>query len=109
MATLLYKLLINGPPPFLPRTRVAIKTVNDVLDLAQFTALMCEMKIMTNLDLHLNLVNLLGSCTSQLEQRNLWLLLEFCPHGNLKEYLIAHRNDFRNAINGLVASDCNAR
>ena len=86
-------------------TKVAIKTVNDVLDLGQFTALMCEMKILTNLDLHLNLVNLLGSCTSQLENRSLWLLLEFCPGGDLKSYLIQHRQEFKNGISGQVATD----
>lgn len=111
------------------KTRVAIKTVNNALDLSQlqvesqqsvrllmiiffllpcsclshafcFQALLCEMKIMTNLDLHMNLVNLLGSCTAEIESRNLWLLIEYCPHGDLKTFLINHRQQFNNNIQG---------
>ena len=58
------------------------------------------MKIMTNLDLHLNLVNLLGSCTAEMDSRNLWLLIEFCPHGDLKSFLISNRQQFKNNIKG---------
>ena len=62
--------------------KVAIKTVNDPLDGPQRTALLCEMKILSNLDLHLNLVNMMGSCTSDFAvSGELWLLLEFCQHG----------------------------
>jgi serine/threonine protein kinase len=60
------------------------------------------MKIMTNLDIHLNLVNLLGSCTAELASRKLWLLLEFCPHGDLKSFLISNRQQFKNSIQGKI-------
>ena len=46
---------------------------------------------MANLDNHPNLVNMLASCTSQIGNGKLWLLLEFCPHGDLKNFLIKHR------------------
>jgi serine/threonine protein kinase len=65
-------------------TKVAVKTVNDALDRSQLTALLCEVKILANLEHHLNLVNLMGSCTSELHNGELWLLLEFCAHGDLK-------------------------
>ena len=64
--------------------KVAVKTVNDALDRSQLTALLCEVKILANLEHHLNLVNLMGSCTSELHNGELWLLLEFCGHGDLK-------------------------
>ena len=67
------------------KTKVAVKTVNDPFDGAQRTALLCEMKILSNLELHLNLVNMMGSCTSDFANSGeLWLLLEFCQHGKLE-------------------------
>ena len=68
------------------RTQVAIKTVNDPLDGPQRTALLCEMKILSNLELHLNLVNMMGSCTSDFAvSGELYLLLEFCEHGTSQD------------------------
>ena len=56
--------------------------MNDPFDGAQRTALLCEMKILSNLELHLNLVNMMGSCTSDFANSGeLWLLLEFCQYG----------------------------
>ena len=54
----------------------------DALDKSQRTALLCEIKILSNLELHLNLVNMMGSCTSDfVSSGELWLLLEYCEHG----------------------------
>ncbi len=89
--------------------QVAIKTVNNELDMAQLTSLFCEMKILTNLDLHLNLVSLLGSCTGQMDEGRLWLLLEYCPHGDLKSFLVANRSQLKNSLSGLVATDYDSR
>ena len=83
--------------------KVAIKTVNDSLNRAQLGALLCEIKILTSLDLNLNLVNLLGSCTSNLHNGDLYALLEFCPHGNLKDFLINHRADFYSSVINNIA------
>ncbi len=91
------------------KTKVAIKTVNDSLDMTQFNVLMCEMKILTNLDLHLNLVNLLGSCTSEMSDGKLWLLLEVCAHGDLKTFLINNRDRINNSLNGLVTTEFDSR
>ncbi|TRY77398.1 hypothetical protein TCAL_11860 [Tigriopus californicus] len=88
---------------------VAIKTVADLLDVSQFSSLMGEMKILTNLDLHLNLVNLLGSCTSLIDQGELWLLIEYCPYGDLKTFIIKNRAQFNNNITGLVSTDFEVR
>ena len=71
------------------KTRVAIKTVKDPTDKSQQTALLCEIKILSNLESHLNLVNMMGSCTSDfVSTREIYLLLEFCDHGNNYNYRV---------------------
>ena len=69
------------------KDEVAVKTVNDPSDGAQRTALLCEIKILSNLDLHLNLVNMMGCCTTEFVQTGeLFMLLEFCEKGNALIY-----------------------
>ena len=85
------------------KTKVAIKTVNNALDPAQIQVLLCEMKVLTNLELHLNLVNLLGSCKSELVKTGeLWLLLEFSPHGDMKNFLIRHREEIMSSVSNKI-------
>ena len=65
------------------KTDVAIKTVNDPLDSKQRTALFCEMKILSNLEIHINLVNMLGSCTTEfIRTGEVFMLIEYCEKGN---------------------------
>ena len=90
-------------------TKVAIKTVNDELQEAQFASLWVEMKILGHLDLHPNLVNLLGSCIAEMTDWRLWLLLEYCHNGDMKNFLIGKRAQMRDAIAGNVATDMEAR
>ena len=64
------------------KTKVAVKTTNNPLDSSQQEALLSEIKILSNLDMHLNLVNMMGSCMTDIHlSGELWLLLEFCEHG----------------------------
>ena len=71
---------------------VAIKTMNDTTNENQLVAFLDEIKIMSNINHHLNLVNMVGSCTSEYaEHADLWVLLEFCQHGDLKKYLVQNR------------------
>ena len=74
------------------KIKVAIKTVNNPLDHSQLYALMCEIKVLDMLDLHLNLVNMLGACTSQIRNGHLWLILEYCPCGDMKSFLLKNKN-----------------
>ena len=77
------------------KTTVAIKTINDTSSWDDVTSLLCEIKILSNLNLHCNLVNMLGACTSNAEvDGNIFVLLEFCEMGNLKDYLIKNRDHF---------------
>merc|ERR1719210_1233576 len=69
-----------------------------------------KIKILASLELNLNLVNLLGSCTSNLHNGDLYMLMEFCPHGNLKDFLIKHRQDFYSSvINNIAVNDLDDR
>ena len=71
------------------KTDVAIKTVNDPLDSKQRTALFCEMKILSNLEIHINLVNMLGSCTTEfIETGEVFMLIEYCQQGNTKTTIL---------------------
>ena len=75
------------------KTTVAIKTINDKSNKASINCLLCEIKILSNLELHCNLVNMLGACTSTAEYSGeIFVLLEFCTKGDLQSFLIKHRN-----------------
>ena len=74
------------------KTKVAIKSVNNPLDPSQIHALMCEIKVLDKLEMRLDLVNMVGACTTKVRTGELWLLLEFCPHGDLKNFLLKNRD-----------------
>ena len=67
-------------------------------DITYIKALMSELKIMIHLGKHLNIVNLLGACTTSLARRELLVIVEYCRFGNIQKYLIHHRNSFVNQI-----------
>ena len=74
------------------KTKFAIKSVNNPLDPSQIHALMCEIKVLDKLEMRLDLVNMVGACTTKVRSGELWLLLEFCPHGDLKNFLLKNRD-----------------
>ena len=77
------------------KTKVAIKTVTEQSNQDQFSALISEIKILSNLDPHINLVNMLGCCTSKLKtDGKIWLFLEYCNESDIKTYLIEHTKIF---------------
>ena len=73
-------------------TKVAIKSVKNSLDPAQTYALICEIKVLDKLEYHLNLVNMVGACTTEFQSGKIWLLLEHCPHGDMKNFLLRNRD-----------------
>ncbi|PSN38416.1 hypothetical protein C0J52_16327, partial [Blattella germanica] len=75
-------------------TTVAVKMVKSGADLSYIKALASELKIMTHLGQHLNVVNLLGASTKKLAKKELMVIVEFCRFGNLHNYLIRHRDHF---------------
>ncbi|XP_064207920.1 platelet-derived growth factor receptor beta-like isoform X2 [Anguilla rostrata] len=68
-------------------TKVAVKMLKSTASRSETQALMSELKIMSHLGPHLNVVNLLGACT---KPGPIYLITEFCRYGDLVDYL--HRN-----------------
>ncbi|XP_046740931.1 vascular endothelial growth factor receptor 1-like [Diprion similis] len=80
-------------------TTVAVKMVRRSAEPSYMKALSSELKIMTHLGQHLNVVNLLGACTKNiLTKRELYVIVEYCRFGNLHNYLQRHRDSFINQI-----------
>lgn len=57
-------------------------TDSDVKDLV------CEMEVMKMIGKHINIINLLGCCC---QDGPLYVIVEYAPHGNLRDYLRKHR------------------
>lgn len=82
------------------RTTVAVKMIKSRTDCAQLKALRSEVKIMIHIGRHINIVNLLGACSKDLASKGeLLLLVEYCKHGNILDYMRRHRREFVNQIN----------
>ncbi len=79
-------------------TTVAVKMVKPHADITYIKALMAELKIMIHLGKHLNILNLLGACTTSLNKRELLVIVEYCRFGNIQKYLLLHRNSFINQV-----------
>lgn len=52
------------------------------------TDLVSEMEIIKMVGKHINIINMLGCCT---QGGPLFVLVEFAPHGNLRDFLRQHR------------------
>jgi serine/threonine protein kinase len=87
------------------RIKVAIKVVNNPLDHSQLSVLMSEIKILDKLDVHLNLVNMIGACTTQIKDGKLWLLLEYCPQSDMKKFLLKNREAILQDLKPKTTSD----
>ena len=91
------------------KIKVAVKSVKDSFDRSQVYALMCEIKVLDKLEKHLNLVNMIGACTSQHSTGKLWLLLEYCPCGDMKNFLHKNRDVFMQGHNDAHHKSLNMR
>uniref|UniRef100_A0A3Q3A9Z2 receptor protein-tyrosine kinase n=1 Tax=Kryptolebias marmoratus TaxID=37003 RepID=A0A3Q3A9Z2_KRYMA len=69
--------------------KAAVKMVKRKTESVQ--SLMAELKVLAHLGPHLNIVNLLGACTSG---GPVYLITEFCCHGDLLSYLQRNRVTF---------------
>nr|XP_045625733.1 vascular endothelial growth factor receptor 1-like [Procambarus clarkii] len=90
---------LEGPKS---ETLVAIKMCKNQADPAQVRALAIELKIMIHLGQHLNIVNLLGANTRNIGRGELWILLEYCHHGNLLSFMHRHRQCFINQVDPIT-------
>ncbi|RXG73704.1 Vascular endothelial growth factor receptor 1 [Armadillidium vulgare] len=79
-------------------TRVAVKMCKFGYDMAQLRALIMELKIIIHLGKHLNIVNLLGAQTLNIDKGELWILVEYCKYGNLLKFIQRAKAQFINQI-----------
>ncbi|XP_050420983.1 vascular endothelial growth factor receptor 1 isoform X2 [Adelges cooleyi] len=79
-------------------TTVAVKMVKPNTDPSYVKALASELKIMIHLGKHLNVVNLLGAYTGNINKRELMVIVEYCRFGNIHDYLLKQRDCFINQI-----------
>lgn len=57
-----------GLKPDEPVSTVAVKMVRSKLNIAALEALVSELKVMTHIGSHLNVLNLLGACTKDISK-----------------------------------------
>ncbi|XP_022091569.1 uncharacterized protein LOC110979807 [Acanthaster planci] len=71
-------------------TTVAVKMLKENATEVERKALMTELKMLIHIGPHLNVVNLMGACT----RTELLIIVEYCIHGNLSDYLRSRRDSF---------------
>ncbi|KAJ7316402.1 hypothetical protein JRQ81_002564 [Phrynocephalus forsythii] len=71
--------------------RVAVKMLKSTARSSEKQALMSELKIMSHLGPHLNIVNLLGACT---KGGPIYIITEYCRYGDLVDYLHKNKHTF---------------
>lgn len=80
------------------KTAVAIKSINGPAEGVELRDFLEEIKIMSYIKPHINLVSMIGSCYSDTQyEREMYLLIEFCHHGDLRTYLIDNKIDILTA------------
>ncbi|RXG56567.1 Platelet-derived growth factor receptor alpha [Armadillidium vulgare] len=84
-------------------TRVAIKMCKYEGDKTHIRALIKELKIMIHLGKHLNIVNLMGAHTSNIDKGELWILVEYCKYGNLLKFIQRAKAKFINQIDPVTS------
>ncbi|XP_058060783.1 fibroblast growth factor receptor homolog 1-like [Anopheles bellator] len=80
----------NGLVKGQPSTVVAVKMLKEGHTDADVKDLVCEMEVMKMIGKHVNIINLLGCCC---KDGPLYVIVEYAPHGNLKNFLRSHRFD----------------
>ncbi|KOB71695.1 Fibroblast growth factor receptor [Operophtera brumata] len=66
----------------------AVKMLKEGHTDAEMMALVSEMEMMKMIGKHVNIINLLGCCT---QDGPLYVIVEYAPNGNLREFLRNHR------------------
>ena len=69
-------------------TVVAVKMLKEGHTDADVKDLVCEMEVMKMIGKHINIINLLGCCC---QDGPLYVIVEYAPHGNLRDFLRKHR------------------
>ncbi|CAD5222876.1 unnamed protein product [Bursaphelenchus xylophilus] len=69
-------------------TKVAVKKLKPAAQEKELIILVSEMQIFKSIGQHKNILKLVGCCTGT---GPLLVVLEYCPHGNLRDFLRKHR------------------
>ncbi|CRL07509.1 CLUMA_CG020474, isoform B [Clunio marinus] len=69
-------------------TIVAVKMLKEGHTDEDVKDLVCEMEVMKMIGTHINIINLLGCCC---QDGPLFVIVEYAPHGNLRDFLRKHR------------------
>ncbi|XP_077276688.1 fibroblast growth factor receptor homolog 1 isoform X2 [Temnothorax americanus] len=77
----------NTGKPGIPSV-VAVKMLKEGHTDTEMMDLVSEMEMMKMIGKHVNIINLLGACT---QNGPLYVVVEFAPHGNLRDFLRDHR------------------
>ena len=73
-------------------TTVAIKSIDGQADGPELRDFLQEIKIMSYIKPHPFLVSMIGSCClDEGETREMWLIIEYCPNSDLKNFLIENK------------------
>ncbi|XP_041359832.1 vascular endothelial growth factor receptor kdr-like [Gigantopelta aegis] len=83
-------------------TTVAVKMVKDCTDKEQMMALYSELMILIHIGQHLNIVNLLGAVTKNIRFGELYVIVEYCHFGNLRQYMLKHKDHFKDTMDDYV-------
>ncbi|MGH0183671.1 UNVERIFIED_CONTAM: hypothetical protein FKN15_012624 [Acipenser sinensis] len=75
--------------------QVAVKMLKEKFQPSEKEALMSELKMMTHIGTHENIVNLLGACTVT---GPVYLIFQYCPYGDLLNYLRMNREQFHKTL-----------
>ncbi|XP_031137920.1 receptor-type tyrosine-protein kinase FLT3 [Sander lucioperca] len=75
--------------------QVAVKMLKEKHQTVEKEALMSELKMLTHIGHHTNIVNLLGACT---ESGPIYLIFQYCRHGDLLNYLKTNRKCYHKSV-----------
>ncbi|XP_028407243.1 fibroblast growth factor receptor 2-like [Dendronephthya gigantea] len=81
-------------------TKVAVKRLKEKWDRNKLIDLKSELKILIHVGENENIVNILGACTKG-KSSDLWIIMEYCPYGNLREFLRSSRTIYNMEENSL--------
>ena len=65
-------------------------------------SLLGELKVMSYLGTHSNLVGLIGAITSNMKRGEVYLVFEYCSNGNAHKFVRSHRESFVDMLAGAV-------
>ncbi|XP_035713892.1 fibroblast growth factor receptor 3 isoform X2 [Folsomia candida] len=78
-------------PGHMNERMVAVKTVPRFATSQHFMQLLRELQILNYIGNHDNIVNLIGACTTDVKQKKIFIVLEYCGLGSMLEYLRSNR------------------